>query len=188
MFYLILSVVVMLTGCGTFAEPSDTLTSAQRRISHEQLTLGADVFAANCASCHGETGRGDGISVQTGAVPYVPDFHNPATLTVNTPDEYYQVITRGRLEKFMPPWGSVLSESERRAAAAYAYRFRPQSREIAQVSPASIPRRERKVEPFLRADDRAFAVLVGLVGVGLMLSSAKKLILQLYYSRKSGNI
>lgn len=82
---------------------------------------GAAIFAANCIACHGESGRGDGPSVQSGAIPFVPDFTDPHLFAGRTEEEVYDIITQGRLEKYMPPWGGMLSEADRRAVARFIY-------------------------------------------------------------------
>lgn len=96
----------------------------EQMISEADLTLGEEVFSQNCTACHGEMGRGDGASVRSGAVSGVPDFTNPSTLTTSDVSSLYQVITDGRLEKFMPPWGRILSEKERWSAAMYVFSLR----------------------------------------------------------------
>jgi len=84
-------------------------------------SLGAQVFAENCTACHGLAGLGDGPSVISGAIPKVPNFTDPTTLTTNSAEMMYQVITNGRLDKFMPPWGGILTEEQRWAVADYVY-------------------------------------------------------------------
>lgn len=82
---------------------------------------GAALFATHCTSCHGPEGHGDGASVRSGTIAYIPDFHRPDTMTVRTVDDIYAVISDGRLEKLMPPWKDILSEQQRQALAAFIY-------------------------------------------------------------------
>jgi high-affinity iron transporter len=91
------------------------------------LELGAKIYVENCTACHGLSGHGDGESVQTGAIPNVPDFHDPSARTAHTPEAIFAVISDGRMEKFMPPWSSYLSEAERWAVALYVYSFTERS-------------------------------------------------------------
>jgi len=146
---------LILSSCGGLAgEPVIVATmpaatvSASQPISLPQtapdLAQGASVYAANCTRCHGATGKGDGELVQSGQVTGVPDFTDPATAQNATPGEWYEIITNGRLDKLMPPWGDKLSDGERWSVANYVYslggQIAPASTElaIAQVeTPAS---------------------------------------------------
>lgn len=85
------------------------------------MAQGAAIFAANCTDCHGIDGSGDGQLVASGQVPAPPDFTDPATARDQTPADYFEVITNGRIDKLMPPWAGSLSEDERWAAALYVY-------------------------------------------------------------------
>ncbi len=82
---------------------------------------GAELFTKHCTSCHGPEGHGDGASVRSGTIEYIPDFHRPDTMTVRTVDDIYAVISDGRLEKLMPPWKDILTEQQRRALATFIY-------------------------------------------------------------------
>ena len=79
---------------------------------------GAIIFAKKCAPCHGATGLGDGEQgIQLGVT--VPAFGlseiaRPASLA-----QWYTTVTRGNIERFMPPFAS-LSDQERWDVVAYA--------------------------------------------------------------------
>jgi cytochrome c oxidase cbb3-type subunit 3 len=90
-------------------------------IAQPDTALGAQVFADNCTACHGRGGRGDGRLVVEGSIRDVPDFTDPATMTVSDPEAIFQIITYGRLEVYMPPWGGVLSEEARWAVTMDIY-------------------------------------------------------------------
>lgn len=126
-------IALLLAGCGMGGEPRIVATAAPTALPDAlvslfsqpaDLELGARVFAENCAACHGERGLGDGTSVTSGAIPSIVNLTDPGTLNVTVPEEYFAIITRGRLEKFMPPWGAILSDIERWAVANYVYDFR----------------------------------------------------------------
>jgi mono/diheme cytochrome c family protein len=125
-------VALALAGCaGLAGEPAivSTLppqpTTPAQTISLPQsapdLALGAQVFAENCTRCHGAAGKGDGEMVQSGQVTGVPDFTNPLTTQGAAPIAWYEVVTNGRLDKLMPPWGGKLSEAQRWAVTMYVY-------------------------------------------------------------------
>lgn len=82
--------------------------------------LGEAIFVTRCASCHGETGRGDG-AVAAEAGVQVPDFTNPQTSAQYTMQEWIDIIRLGRLENLMPPWQNSLTPEEIEAVAEYTY-------------------------------------------------------------------
>jgi hypothetical protein len=51
----------------------------------------------------------------------VPDFTDPERRAGLTVEDYFEVITNGRIDKLMPPWKDALSEEERWAVAEFAY-------------------------------------------------------------------
>lgn len=81
---------------------------------------GAEVYNQNCIKCHGPTGRGDGelVAQLTGRPP---DFTDPATLRDRAPHEIFTIVTQGRLEKTMPPFGNALTTTQRWDVVAYLY-------------------------------------------------------------------
>jgi mono/diheme cytochrome c family protein len=95
-------------------------------IDPANLQRGRELFNAHCATCHGETGRGDGLAGHTGRL-------KPANLAdpngvVLQPLSYWfwRVSEGGTAEPFhsqgsvMPAWKHHLSEAERWQVIAYA--------------------------------------------------------------------
>jgi cytochrome c oxidase cbb3-type subunit 3 len=76
---------------------------------------GAQLFADNCASCHGEDGRG---LREVGA----PNLADAIWLYGGDDKTLTQTITYARYG-VMPAWGLRLSEAEVRAAAAYVHQL-----------------------------------------------------------------
>lgn len=83
------------------------------------LARGAEVYQANCASCHGTLGRGDGPA-GAGFDPPPANLADAASLRDVSPLDYFQKITIGVTGTAMPGFESRLSFDDRWAAAAYA--------------------------------------------------------------------
>jgi mono/diheme cytochrome c family protein len=89
---------------------------------------GAIIFAEKCAPCHGPTGLGDGEQgIQLG-VP-VPAFGLPEVARPASPAQWYTVVTRGNMERFMPPFAS-LNDRERWDVVAYTMTLHMTKEEI----------------------------------------------------------
>ena len=78
---------------------------------------GAAIYAEKCAACHGTTGLGDGKQgLQLGVT--VKAFGLPEIARPASPDQYYTTVTRGNMERMMPPFNS-LNDQERWDVVAY---------------------------------------------------------------------
>jgi cytochrome c oxidase cbb3-type subunit 2/cytochrome c oxidase cbb3-type subunit I/II len=76
--------------------------------------VGKALFAATCASCHGNAGAGDGPAA--GALAPAPtNFH----LKKPTQARAWDVLANGVPGTAMPPWKNQLNEDERRALAEF---------------------------------------------------------------------
>ncbi len=80
---------------------------------------GAADYAEKCAPCHGDTGLGDGPSATDLPVP-VGAIGTAAVARRSTPAEWYTLVTKGDLERYMPPFNS-LNDRERWDVIAYVY-------------------------------------------------------------------
>jgi mono/diheme cytochrome c family protein len=82
---------------------------------------GKAIYAENCAPCHGETGMGDGpqSAMLQGQNVTVAALGLPEFAQAKAPAAWYQIVTQGNLERFMPPFSS-LSDQERWDVVAYA--------------------------------------------------------------------
>jgi high-affinity iron transporter len=83
------------------------------------LARGAEVFRANCASCHGESGRGNG-PLAKGMVPKPANLSDPTTLLDQSPLDYFRRVTIGVVGTAMPAFETRLSPEDRWAVALYA--------------------------------------------------------------------
>lgn len=80
---------------------------------------GESIYNENCASCHGETGKGDGPRAnQLPKQPY--PLTSPVLIRSAKPVEWYTIVTKGDLERFMPPFAN-LTERQRWDVIAYLY-------------------------------------------------------------------
>ncbi len=66
-------------------------------------SAGKDIFAQNCAACHGPDGKG--------AIPGTPDFTAPEFGRNEVPSDLFQVISNGK--GAMPAWSGTLDEQQR---------------------------------------------------------------------------
>lgn len=82
------------------------------------LENGAAIYAEKCAACHGESGMGDGAQGRQLPVT-VAGLALPQTARPASPAEWYTIVSRGNIERFMPPFAS-LSEQERWDVVAYS--------------------------------------------------------------------
>ena len=83
------------------------------------LARGAEVYSANCSSCHGAFGKGDGpaaISLD----PAPTNLTETAALENQSPLDYYRRITIGVVGTAMPSFEHRLPAQDRWAAALYA--------------------------------------------------------------------
>jgi mono/diheme cytochrome c family protein len=102
-----------------------------------RLAEGRQLYAANCAACHGETGRGDGVmatSLQKAApsdMPGMPghdtvkpiDFTDGKIMPGANSAILQGKIIRGGMGTGMPYWGPIFTESQIWALVDYLWTF-----------------------------------------------------------------
>ena len=99
----------------------------------ELLARGKDLFAKNCASCHGVQGKGDGEAAYL-LVPKPRDLTRSSFRLISTEnqiarvEDIFAVITRGMPGSSMPPWDR-LPEEERWALAHFTKSLAPKDGE-----------------------------------------------------------
>lgn len=76
---------------------------------------GKRLYRENCAPCHGESGKGDGLGARS--LPVRPADHTDAGAMKSRSDAFLRdVIARGGsamgLSSFMPAWQGVFKETE----------------------------------------------------------------------------
>lgn len=115
----------------------------QQNTTPEALQSGQELYAANCAACHGESGQGDGVMVRGLPVwnPGVhaseemnhqpsgeglfspPDFTDPKNLLGASPALLEGKIIRGGMGTGMPYWGPIFSGDQTEALVSYLFTF-----------------------------------------------------------------
>ncbi len=114
------AILLLTVGWFAVAQPANAAPPKQEPPLPEKLSAvnGQSIFAENCQSCHGVTGKGDGPTAAS--LPnQPPDFTDPATLNALSPTEIFSVIKKGRMDQMMPPWESRLSDEQIWDVAAY---------------------------------------------------------------------
>ncbi len=87
------------------------------------LELGGSLYRANCAGCHGATGRGDGPDA-AGLEPAPTNLTSFDQLENTSPLDFYRRVTIGVTGTSMPSFESALTAEERWAVAVYASTLR----------------------------------------------------------------
>jgi mono/diheme cytochrome c family protein len=115
----------------------------QKQTTPEALSTAQTLYAANCAACHGETGKGDGVMVRglpvwdpashtsgnmsqqsTGeGLVSPPDFTDPMNLLGASPALLEGKILRGGMGTGMPYWGPIFTTQQIDALVSYLYTF-----------------------------------------------------------------
>jgi mono/diheme cytochrome c family protein len=80
------------------------------------------IYRANCAPCHGEAGKGDGVGARS--LPVRPADHTNAAVMNSRTDAFLRdVIAKGGnamgLSSFMPAWQGIFKDKEIEALVAY---------------------------------------------------------------------
>ncbi len=110
-----------------FMPPFSSLSDRQRwdvvayayslSASQADIATGAELFQANCARCHGETGAGDGPDAANLSVKPV-DFTNQEFMAGKAAADFYASISQG-VPPEMPAFADKLSEADRWALTDY---------------------------------------------------------------------
>lgn len=79
--------------------------------TEESIAKGAELYAANCAICHGENGEGDGPAAS--GLPKPPANLHEDHVQANSDGALFYIISHGVPDSPMPAWGDVLTEEER---------------------------------------------------------------------------
>ena len=92
---------------------------------------GEAIYAEKCLPCHGATGMGDGPQAGNLPNPAAP-IGSPELARQSRPVDWYQIVTVGNLERFMPGFANSLNDRQRWDLVAYAYTLSTSPEELAE--------------------------------------------------------
>ncbi len=109
----------------------------QKNTTSAELAESAQLYAENCAACHGENGAGDGVfsheeysemgvehSAPSGhEIVQASDFTNPAHMLSASPALLQGKLIRGGMGTGMPMWGVIFTEEQTWSLTSYLYTF-----------------------------------------------------------------
>lgn len=89
--------------------------------STESLAAGEQLYATNCAVCHGETGEGDGPGAAGLQKP--PANLHETHVQENSDGALFYIISHGKPDTPMPAWDNILDEEQRWHVVNYLRTF-----------------------------------------------------------------
>jgi mono/diheme cytochrome c family protein/plastocyanin len=112
----------------------------QSNTTADALTNGRKLYAQNCAACHGQSGRGDGVfadDLATAGEASMQSMNGSMEMVMQTPADFTAAkrtlgaspallegkILRGGMGTGMPMWGSIFTEDQIQDLIAYIYSF-----------------------------------------------------------------
>jgi mono/diheme cytochrome c family protein len=112
----------------------------QSNTTSEALSNGEELYAQNCAACHGETGGGDGVfadDLAAAGEASMQSMNGSVDMALQTPADFTDEkrmlgaspallegkILRGGMGTGMPMWGSIFTENQIKNLIAYIYSF-----------------------------------------------------------------
>jgi high-affinity iron transporter len=126
------------------------------------LAHGAEVYREHCASCHGETGRGDGPGAR-GLTPPPANLADHQAMGAKSRLDLYRQLLLGVPGTAMPTFERTLSEDDRWAVAAYALTLQYGGSQAAAIMAAV--RRQLDSAVAQRSDRLAFDAYLTFEGV-----------------------
>lgn len=99
-------------------EPSSTSGPLYPLLSPDPKK-GEAIYQEKCAACHGTKGLGDGPQASQLPNP-VPAIGTAQMTRQASPAKWYEIVTQGNLDRFMPPFAS-LSDRERWDVVSYVW-------------------------------------------------------------------
>lgn len=153
--FLIIAILFCLAGCAgartalRIPSPEKLPVSVEPEKIRKLLSRGQELFNRQCASCHGEKGKGDGIAAYL-LSPHPRDFSLGKFRLVSTlnhipsDEDLFKTISRGMPGTVMPPW-EHLPEDDRKALIYYI-RYLTREGRIERLIASSKKRAREKAE------------------------------------------
>lgn len=94
-------------------------------VTEESITLGSQLFAANCSRCHGPEGQG---------TPRAPSLNVKAFLTDTSDLAMQQIVTLGVPGTAMPSWGDRMTDADIQAIVGFIRQWEPTAPEVATIT------------------------------------------------------
>ena len=109
----------------------------QSSTTQEALSEAKELYATNCAACHGVSGAGDGVfsgeqvpvtgeahdSPSGHEIVHATDFTDPHHVLSTSPASLQGKIIRGGMGTGMPMWGVIFTEEQTWSLVSYLYSF-----------------------------------------------------------------
>ena len=112
----------------------------QSNTTADALTNGRELYAQNCAACHGESGGGNGVfadELAAAGEASMQSMNGSMDMAMQTPADFTDTsrmlgaspallegkILRGGMGTGMPMWGSIFTEKQIQDLIAYLYSF-----------------------------------------------------------------
>ena len=131
----IVAIMLAITSTNWKAPPEAVARQNPIPVTDESIAAGKSIYAARCASCHGDTGDGKGS--ESGRYATKPaDFTDAKVMQAMTDGELFWKITVGN--RPMPSFKKRLSEDERWQVIDYIRTF-SQPQLYSPVPPAAPP-------------------------------------------------
>lgn len=92
--------------------PTPTTAALADTAAQGDAERGIVLYDAHCAGCHGPTGRGDGPLVDRLPAP-PPSLADRTRMRESAAADLWRTVTTGRLDRGMPPFSRLLSDTER---------------------------------------------------------------------------
>ena len=110
----------------------------QTNTTLQEVQAGRELFAANCAACHGEKGAGNGVFAdqlaagsESSAASQIAgehtqrpaNFTDPSAMLSASPAHLQGKLIRGGMGTGMPSWGAIFTEDQTWALISYLWTF-----------------------------------------------------------------
>jgi cytochrome c oxidase cbb3-type subunit III len=115
-------VLLVVAGVLAFSWLKPSASPPPKEIADDPLLVrGREVFLDRCASCHGQTGLGDGPTAKGLPGPPVGNLTDAEWKHGDAPEKVLAVINVGVKDSQMPGWGRLIRAGDVKAVAAYVY-------------------------------------------------------------------